>query len=175
MVVMVLPEKFTKWPCELAQDNQDPRFKMHLPFDGRLALFWLGLAAMKPDGGRMAIVVPMEAFCQSDGLELAKHIVDLNLLDAVITLPGIKGYVLLMLHTQRTQSAIGFIQTKPPITNYTVEGTCAVRSAWQHYQTRRAHPCVARIEGTVVADNHYQLNLSAYEEQIQATQTIPMF
>lgn len=175
MVVIVLPEKFTKWPSALARDNQDPRFKVHLPIDGRLALFWLGLVAMKPDGGRMAILVPMDAFCPLGGLELAKHIVDLNLLDAVIALPGIKGYVLLMLHTQRTQSPIGFIQTKPPITNYTVDGICAVRSAWQHYQTGRAHPCVVRIERTVIAANHYQFDLHAYEEQIQATQTIPKF
>jgi N-6 DNA Methylase len=67
-VVMVLPEKFTQWPCDLARNIQDPRFNVHLPSDGRLALFWLGLAAMKPNGGRMAVLVPMEAFSQSGGL-----------------------------------------------------------------------------------------------------------
>ena len=169
MVVMVLPEQFAAWRHGLAVDNQDPRFKAQPPIDARLALAWLGLAAMKPGGGRMAIAMPVNALDALGGLELRKHMVDANLLDAVITLPGIKDYILLVLHTQRTQAKIGFIQTQCPINNFTENGIIAVRNAWRDYQTGRDHPSVVRIERTVIAANHYQFALQGYEGQIQAS------
>ena len=162
VVVMVVPAHFTPWGHALAFEEQDPRFKVRPPIDSRLALAWIGLAAMNPNGGRMALLIPTNAFLALGNLELRKHMVALNWLDAVITLPGIDGYVLLMLHTQKVHTHIGFIQTKCPITSDTDDDILAVLDAWQHYQTGAAHPSVVKIARETVATNHYEFDVKRY-------------
>ena len=61
MVVMTVPETASAWGHALAYQERDPRFPWRAPFDSRLALICQGLAALKPETGRMALIMPMHA------------------------------------------------------------------------------------------------------------------
>ena len=158
IVVMAVPETSSAWGHALAFEQQDPRFPVRAPFDSRLALVWHGLAALKPETGRMALMMPMAALVVTGGHALRKHLVDNNLLDAVIHLPALAGQVLLMVRAKKSQTRIAFIHTQGRGTN----STDMAWDAWQHYQAGQSHLSLVCLDQRSVAANDYQFNLQMY-------------
>ncbi|MEN9866347.1 MAG: hypothetical protein RL748_1937 [Pseudomonadota bacterium] len=159
MVVMALPDTTQAWNHALAHQERDPRFTRRPPYDSRVALAWLGLAALKPEGGRMALVMPAKALEGQEGLALRKHLVEMNLLDAVITMPVLKRQVLLLIRTQKAHTNVAFMQ----ITRSGEAGlddASEMALAWQRGQAQ-AKQIIASI--TTLAKHQYPMDLLWYK------------
>jgi hypothetical protein len=148
----------------LACQQQDPRFPVGAPASGSLALAWQGVAALKPEAGRMALIMPIAVLAATGGYTLCKYLVDNNLLDAVIALPGMAGQLLLMIRHQKRQTDIAFILAQGRDT----AGTANALEAYQHYQSEQNHPRLICLAQSMVAANQYQLNLQMYGAEVSA-------
>jgi N-6 DNA Methylase len=158
IVVMAIPETTERWRHALACQQQDPRFPVGAPASGSLALVWQGLAALKPEGGRMALIMPNAVLAATGGYTLCKYLVDNNLLDAVITLPDMVGQLLLMIRRQKRQTDIAFIVAQGRDT----AGTASALQAYQHYQSEQNHPRLICLAQSTVAAKQYRLDLQIH-------------
>ena len=84
MVVMAIPETDKRWRHALACQQQDPRFPVGAPSSGSLALAWQGLAALKPEVGRMALIMPIAVLAATGGYYHAVQDIALTYLTAII-------------------------------------------------------------------------------------------
>ena len=159
IVVMAIPTDNWTWCNALAFHQQDPRFQHgSAPSDSRLALVWQALAALKPETGRMALMMPINVLDSRDGQTLRQHLVANNLLDAVICPTGLVGQMLLMIRSKKSHADIAFIQAP----GHGAVGTTYTLQAYQCYQAGQIDPCLIRLAQSTVAANDFQLNLQMF-------------
>ena len=170
MVTMAIPADNWPWCNRDAFLQQDPRYPAFVPSDSRLALVLQGVAALKPQGGRMALIMPNHVLTSSDGEALCQHLVQNNLLDAVISLTGHAGQVLLIIRRQKSHTHIAFIQ----VPGSGAPGIASALQAWQRYQARQTDPCLICCDQNTVAAHHYQLDWQAYSQAVAALYGQPM-
>jgi hypothetical protein len=119
IVITALPERTRPWGHARAFVECDRRFPVRPPADSRAALFWHALACLKKDG-RMAVLVPPAMLECHDSQALREHLIGHNLLEAVITLPSVRGLavspnaapaapLLLLIHHRKPHTNVAFI------------------------------------------------------------------
>jgi type I restriction-modification system DNA methylase subunit len=150
MVVLALPAQASSWHHELAHQAGAGYFPARPPGDRCLALIWLSLTALQHDTGRLAVLTPLKLLSGHEGYALRKHLVDMNLLDAVISIPGIAGSVLLVVRKQKRQHDVAFIQA----TNFN-----DTLQAWQARQAEQDHSGLLCLTGADIASHRYQLDI----------------
>jgi type I restriction-modification system DNA methylase subunit len=150
MVVLALPAQASFWSHELAHQAGTAYFPARPPGNRCLALIWLSLTALQPDTGRLAVLTPLKLLSGHEGYALSKHLVDMNLLDAVISIPGIVGSVLLVVRQRKRQHDVAFINA----INF-----AHTLQAWQARQAGQAHPGMRCLTGAYLANQRYQLDI----------------
>ena len=151
IVLTIVPDMTQPWQPALAAREQDRRFPLGPPQDSRLALVWHGLASLKPGSGRMAVLISRSALASDEGLVFAHYLVERNLLDAVIELPGYGPLPLLLIaRQQKPDTAIAFIFHRQTESVYQ---TSHIAGAYEAHQQRCRHPYLMRIDNSVLASH----------------------
>lgn len=172
IVLTIVPDQALPWSHALALRERDPRFPVRPPIDSRVALVWHALASLKPNGGRMAILISHAALATLDGDALRRYLVMQNLLEAVIDLP-IPSHadagrlpLLLIIRHQKAHNEIAFIGQHQhaglfALTSETDMGHQIV-AAYAAFQQQQAHDALLSIENAIVANHHCVLDVRAY-------------
>ncbi len=162
-VLVRVPVKAIAWDHIEAANESLHRFPVAPPRDGRIALVWHALAAMTPERGRACCLLPRSAVEGSKGMPLRRHLVDHNLLDAVIDLPtclhsGIEvPQIMLLMKQKRLTNTTAFISmhSQPDLTTrYDVSG---IEHALQAWQQRQQAPWLRRVTQAQMAAARYPL------------------
>ena len=164
VVLLRLPHQAQDWDFANAAYENIKRFPAPPPEDGRLALIWHGLASMKPQVGRMGVILPLTALVGSDGLALRRYLINQKHLAAVIELPGIarqdEPNVLLLLREHHASNQVAFIgatrQGQPEYDLISIEHALAAA------RKNQAAPWLHLIDDASIAQQGYSFNLATY-------------
>ncbi len=170
MVITALPHHARPWHHALAFAEHDRRFPVQPPADSRVALFWHALACLKNEG-RMAVLVPPDMLECEDSRDLRQHLIEKNLLEAVITLPmpsaSLRGQLpktrqpiarpaplLLLIHRKKLHGTVAFI-APGAAGKYQQNDIVDTYRAWL---CRQVHPHLANVENGWFAKNDFALH-----------------
>lgn len=177
IVLTIIPDKALPWSHALALRARDPRFPVRPPVDSRVALVWHALASLKPNGGRMAILISHAALATTDGDALRRYLVMQNLLEAVIDLPipsrACTGRadtgrlpLLLIIRHQKAPSAIAFIGQHQHEGQFSLTSEAdmghQIVTAYAAFQQQQAHDALLSIDNAIVTNHHCLLDVRAY-------------
>lgn len=164
IVLAVVPERDNPVGHATAISTLDSRFPQGVPTNIGLFTIWHCLASMKPDSGRMGVLVPSALLASSEGKTLCRYLLKNNLLDAVIELPPADQPLplILLIRQQRTHSAIAFIGNQ-----HDRGAITAAYGAWQHGQPQgQPHPALREIDPASVAQHDWSLEMQRYSAPI---------
>jgi type I restriction enzyme M protein len=175
IVVANPPFSLEKWGYEAATEDVYQRFAMGLPprTKADYAFILHMIATMKPDTGRMAVVVPTGVLFRSGAeSDIRRKLVESNLLDAVIGMPEKLFYgtsiaaVILIFRSKKSDEKVLFIDAINGF--HESKGQNLLRQEdiariWQAYTNRVDVPCYAHLASLdEIADNEFNLNIARY-------------
>ncbi len=180
IVVSIIPDQALPWSHALALTEKDRRFPVRPPSDSRIALVWHALASLKPNGGRMAMLISHAALATTDGEALRRYLVQHNLLDAVIDLPTPDPFsphgdpkripVLLILRRQKSHSTIAFIGQHQRAGQFALtreaDRANQIVAAYAAFLQQQAHDAAFSIENTIVANHDCLLDVRTYGQNV---------
>ncbi len=175
VVVANPPFSLEKWGIEAAIKDIYHRFDRGLPPRTKADFAFIShmIATMKPDTGRMAVVVPNGVLFRggAEG-DLRKKLIQDNLLDAVIGLPEKLFYgtgiaaVILIFRSRRVDDKILFVNATSEF--HEGKGQNVLRKTdvdriWDVVATRQEIPHFSHLAGPdEIIHNDYNLNISRY-------------
>jgi hypothetical protein len=162
VVVLAVPDEAQEW--NPASHAQDARFPEGVPEDSRIALIWHALACMKMDSGRLGLLVSGSLLTLDASLPLRRHLVENQLLEAIIQLPPMRRqavqrarWLLLIRPAQPTVALIGKpLPQNPADKNKNTYCTDDIEAAWNDLRMCRTHPCLQTVSGATIAAQGYQ-------------------
>jgi hypothetical protein len=172
IVITALPDHVRPWSHALAFAQRDQRFPMRPPADSRAALFWHALACLKKSG-RMAVLVPPAMLECHDSHALRQYLIGQNLLEAVITLPRVRGLavspkapatapLLLLIHHRKPHTGVAFItpggERRDQQNN--------IVTAYHDWLAGRVNPHLITVPDSAMAAHHHSLLLKTYNETV---------
>ena len=175
VVVANPPFSLEKWGHAAAKADPFMRFKRGVPpaTKADYAFILHMIASMKPDTGRMAVVVPAGVlFRQGKEAKIREHLIKENLLVAVIGLPeklfyGTSiGAVILFFHSKKSDDNILFINASDEFQGNKAQNllrTEDINRIWNTFKNRshvRNYAHLASLDEIV--NNNYSLNISQY-------------
>ncbi len=163
MVLTIVPEEGRNAPVTQVPSYHKSRAKP-LPLDGRTPLVWQARKSMKKKA-RMALLLPSNGLDSADQLTLNQHLLESNLLEAVITIPP-NGFamqaeksLLLLLRGARKQREVAFISPDEDRgmgdTRYDAD---AILLALQAFREEAQHPALRVLPPMEIASRKYQLD-----------------
>lgn len=167
VVLLRVPHEAQAWDYINATYEDFCRFPLPPPQDSRLALILHALACLKPETGRMAVVLPRRLLASCEGFSLRRHVVKNRHLAAVIELAGIvqqlEPPILLLLRAYHPSSRVAFISATlkqdpsgPPY------GVNAIEQACVAARQNQGAPFLRKIDDVSMAKRGYAFNLAAY-------------
>jgi hypothetical protein len=125
------------------------------PMAQAVATLRYGLACMKPDTGRMGVLVPLSLLESIEGKTIIRLLLEQNLLDAAVSAltDDAPPLLILLLRQHRTRAPVAFISAAPD------GDAAAALAAWQHGQS---HPALHEIDPQAIANRQYTLDARNY-------------
>ena len=172
MVLTIVPEEASQSPVTRVKPHHRRKTRHSLPEDGRAALAWQALNSMKKRG-RMALLLPANGLNMNDQVALGQHLVESNLLEAVIRVPACsaarpaKEALLLLVRGARTQTDVAFISPNGLAQgNDTQIDADAILQALQAFREGKTHPALLVLPPSVIASQQYQLDVASYAASV---------
>ncbi|MEN9865791.1 MAG: hypothetical protein RL748_1381 [Pseudomonadota bacterium] len=179
VVVANPPFSLEKWGFEAANEDMYQRFKFGVPprTKADYAFILHMISCMKPDSGRMAVVVPNGVlFRGSVEGDIRRRLVEENLLDTVIGLPeklfygtGIAAAILIF-RRKKTDDKVLFIDASQDFQEGKGQNllrTEDIERIWQCAQNRVEIPHFSSLVGrSQMIENDFNLNITRYVSAI---------
>jgi type I restriction-modification system DNA methylase subunit len=177
MVLTIVPEEASQSPVTRVKPHHRRKTRHSLPEDSRAALAWQALNSMKKRG-RMALLLPANGLNMNDQVALGQHLVESNLLEAVIRVPACsaarpaKEALLLLVRGARTQTDVAFISPNGLAQgNATLIDADAILQALQAFREGKTHPALLVLPPSVIASQQYQLDVASYAASVTGMTT----
>tara|TARA_B100001094_G_scaffold56583_1_gene52076 strand:+ start:4112 stop:5632 length:1521 start_codon:yes stop_codon:yes gene_type:complete len=181
------PFSQSQWGYEQLQNDRFNRFDRGLPpkTKGDYAFILHMLKTLKPDSGRMGVVMPRGVlFRGAYEAQIRQKLVEENLLDAVIGLPEKILYgtqiapVILVFKIKKQDSTVLFVDASQDFISGKVQNTLDVRhieKIVQAYHAREHKPQYAEVvTAQTIANHDFNLNLSLYVDRYQQEETLEL-
>ena len=187
VVVAHPPFSLERWGHEVAETDRFGRFRRGLPprTKADYAFILHMVATMKPERGRMAVVVPNGVlFRGAAEADIRRKLVEENLIDAVIGLPeklfpgtGIPVAVL-VLRRNKTDDKVLFIDAGRDFESGKNQNIRREADVQRVLDAHRARQSVSRYASLVALDeiaaNEFNLNIPRYVDRIEPKRRIDM-
>jgi type I restriction enzyme M protein len=175
VVVANPPFSLEKWGHEKAEKDPFKRFARGIPprTKADYAFILHMIASMKPETGRMAVVVPAGVlFRKGKEAAIREHLIKENLLTAVIALPeklfyGTSiGAVILFFHSKKSDDNILFINASTEFQDNKAQNLLRaedIERIWSTFKNRsHVHNYAHLASREEVINNKYSLSISQY-------------
>ena len=187
VVAASLPFSLNKWEYDEAKRDKYGRFHRGLPpkSKGIYAFILHMLATLKPNTGRMGVVVPHGVLFRglSEG-RIRKKLIEENLLDAVIGLPAKLFYgtsipvVILVLKMAKTDNSVLFIDSSHEFkggkyqNQLTDENIAKIVATYRDRVSTHKYAYLASLEE--LNENEYNLNIPLYVDSYKEKEQIDL-
>jgi hypothetical protein len=117
------------------------------------------LACMKPDTGRMGVLMPLSLLQSIEGKTIIRMLLELDFLDAAVgaLTDDAHSLLILLLRQRRTRAPVAFINAAPD--GNAADNVAAALEAWQQGQS---HSALHEIDPQAIAKRQYTLDASNF-------------